>query len=233
MKPRIPKENKDLRRYAARRKILQISAYATWIAAFLISALAYNAAHTTYPPARLILGWRLALWLGAGILIGFVLFRVWRLFTLRAMEGRVERSGLSHSYEASADPGAASPVSYDFRLNTYLVIRTPKGKRRRIRFEQKPGFYLYYYEGSYLCRLSGLPYPVCDPARRCRPERRVKGAEDPHDDPSNGYVCVACGRFSKTLSAPCPKCGHSLIDPAALFEGQRPTDSNLKKETDA
>ena len=232
MKKRIPKENADLRQYVLRRRILQLLAYGVWIAVFFTGALSYNAARTTYPPERLILGWRLLLWMSAGVVIGFFLFRIGRLFKLRAIEGTVERSGLSNTYEASSDPGVASSINYDFRSNTYLVIRTPSGKRRKLRFEQKQGFYLYYYEGSYLCRLSGLPYPVCDPARQCRPRRRPTEDAFHHDDPSNGYVCAACGRFSPTLHSPCPKCGHSLVDPEALFAGDRPTDGDLKKETD-
>lgn len=226
MKRRLPRRNRDLRRYVLRRRALQLTAYGVWITAFLVGALSYNAARTTYPPERLILGWRLVLWMGGSILLGFFLFRIQRLFTWRAIEGRVERSGLSHSYASSSDPGAASSVSYDFRLNTYLVLRTPSGKLRRIRFEQKEGFYLYYYEGSYLCRLSGLPYPVCDPSRSNRPTE-----EDArhHDDPSSGYVCVACGRLSPTLSEPCPKCGLSLVDPCEVF-GE---EDSFGRETDA
>jgi len=221
----IPKRNGDLRAYVLRRKWMQVVAYLVWIAVFLAGALVYNAAHQTYPPEKLMLGWRLLLWMLISAASGFFLFRIYRLLTDRTFEGRVERSGLSHTYTSSADPGGANAISYDFRLHTYLVIRTDSGKKKRIRFEQKPGFYLYYYEGSYLCHLSGLPYPVCDPSRACRPEKRKRrGVEERMDDPSEGYVCAACGFMNKSLDEPCDRCGHSLIDPSELWSERTERD---------
>lgn len=217
MKRKIPKRNKDLRGYVLRRKIFKISAYALWLAVFLIGILSYNAGYA-YNPNRQLSGWHILIWMIGASAVGFVLFRVWKLFTDRTFEGVIEESGLSHTYTSSADPGAANPVNYDFRLHTYLRVRTTTGKLRRVRCEQKPGFYLYYYPGTYLCRLSGLPYPISDPNRRCRPNvRHLEGAEDPHDDLSGGYICAACGFLNKKSTCACGRCGLSIIDPTELF----------------
>ncbi len=221
MKLRLPKKNRDLRMYVLCRRGLQIGGYLLFIAAFYFGADAYNRAHTTYPPHRLIIGWRMAVWILSAVLLGFVLFRIWKLFLDRSFEGVVEKSGLSHDYTASADPGVANPVSYDFRLHSALVVRTPNGKKRHIRFEQKPGFYLYYYEGTHICHFAGLPYPVHDPDRTCRPPLRSDGAEEAFDDLSGGVVCVACGFMNKRADVPCGNCMHSLIDPRELWGDQK------------
>lgn len=220
MKPAIPARNRDLRQYVLRRRAAKLGAYLLWMLVFLFSAIAYNRAHQTYRPERLLLGWRLAVWLAAGAIAGFFILRIGRLIKDRTFVGTVETSGLSHTYASSADPGIGSPVSYDFRLQTYLIVRTDSGKRRRIRFEQKQGFYLYYYEGTRLCHLAGLPYPIRDPAHRCQPKRQSaerRRAEEPFDDLSGGFLCAACGYMNESLSAPCGGCGHSLIDPAELW----------------
>ncbi len=216
MRIRIPKENGDLRRYVLRRRCLQMFGYLLWTAALVYGAIAYNAAHATYPPHRLILGWKLAVWIAAVLVSGFFLFRVPGMIKGRGFVGTIKRSSLAHSYTHSADPGAADPVDYDFRLHTSLVVQTEQGKRRRVRFEQKPGFYLYYYEGTRICKLSGLPYPLRDPASVTSTEdgnRKTHG-----DDLSGGHLCVACGRLNRHLEQPCTGCGLSLIDPCVLFE---------------
>ena len=223
---RIPKENRDLRRYVLRRRCLQIGGYLLWTAALVWGALAYNAAHATYPPHRLILGWKLAVWIGVVLLSGFFLFRVPGTIRGRGFVGRVKTSGLLHSYTHSADPGAADPVDYDFRLHTALLVETENGKRRRVRFEQKPGFYLYYYEGARVCKLSGLPYPLRDPSQKvAAPPSTGKG-----DDLSNGHLCVACGMLNKHGRQPCAGCGLSLIDPFALFGDREETEQDTRME---
>lgn len=211
-KTAIPKQNKDLRRYVLRRKWMRVLWFLLWVTVLIVGALSYNNAHQTYPPERRILGWKLALWIAAAVVSGFFLFRLYRFFTDRTFCGYIERSALSHSYSSSADPGEAA--SYDFRLNTSLILRTDVGKRKRIRFEQKPGFYLYYHEGTYVCHLEGLPYPVCDPSRRTLPEGITEKDAD-----AAGYLCAACGMINPELARPCASCGHSLIDPEKLWRG--------------
>ena len=218
MKRKLPVQNRDLKGYVLRRRLFQIVGYLLWIAAFAMGAWSYNDAHQTYPPHRRIIGWKLAIWLAVAAVAGFFLLRLWRFFTLRSVEGVVVENRLSHSYTHSADPGAQNSVSYDFRLNTYLVIRDESGKRRRLRFEQKPGFYLYYYPGTRVCRFAGLPYPVRDPNSVTEAPRRKRG-EGSHDDLSEGFLCVACGFLNNpSADTPCGCCGHSLVDPKAVWD---------------
>ena len=231
MRRRLPEKNRDLKRYVLRRRALQVIGYLIWLGMFGVGAWLYNDSHQTYPPHRRIVGWRLAVWMLVAAVVGFFLFRIWRFFTLRNLEGVVVHSGLSHSYTSSADPGAANPLDYDFRLNTYLVIRDAKGRKHRIRFEQKPGFYLYYYAGTHVCRFSGLPYPIRNPRRSCAPERGLEKKHS-HDDLSAGVLCVACGNLNnRDCNQPCGRCGHSLIQAEDVwndFEKQE-TEEGKKK----
>ena len=60
---RIPKQNRDLRRFVLRRDLKGLLLWLLWVLLWGTGAWAYNANHATYPPERQILGWRLALWL--------------------------------------------------------------------------------------------------------------------------------------------------------------------------
>ena len=221
-KKRIPQRNGDLVRYVRRRRAVRLGLLALWTLLLIVGALFYNRSHETsvLPP---IAGWRMAAWVAAALVSGLILFRVPQLFFDRSFTGEILRSGISHSYSASADPGAASAASRDFRLNTVLRVRTDGGKIRKIRFEQKPGFYLYYYEGNRVCHLSGLPYPVADPATMRSPVRSSSLADEDTTgntviDPRVSYVCAACGQFGRAPTV-CSQCGLSLIDPRDLFDG--------------
>ena len=194
---KIPSQYQDLRRYAMRRMLLRAGGYLLWMIAWFAAAMSYNANHQTYPEYRLMKGWRLVLMMVVVAAIGFVLFRVWKLYTDRGCRGVVVSSGLKHTYTASEDPGTGG--DYDFRLNTALKIRTEEGKLRRMNFEQKHGFYQYYNQGANLIRFTGLPYPV-----NTDPER------------THGCVCSVCGTWSEEQREICPVCKHTVIDPKDL-----------------
>lgn len=196
---RIPQKNRDLRRYVLMNDLRRACLFAAWMTVWFLGAHTYNLNHQTYPDERRMVGWRMPVWLIIGAVIGFFLFRMWKFYTLRTVRGTVLTAGLSHTYTHSEDPGAATTLEYDFRLRTALVLRRPNGKKKRLRFEQKTGSYLYYGEGAKLIRLHGLPYPInTDPAA-------------PH-----GYVCAACGRMYGAWQERCELCEHSLIDPKDL-----------------
>ena len=196
---KIPQKNKDLIRYVRFCDARRIVGYLLWIALLIGGALSYNHNHQTYPDYRRMVGWRMGLWVLIAIVSGFFLFRIWKFFTDRTLSGTVVSSTLSRSYTASETPG--EKTDYDFRLNTALKLCTDQGKRRRIRFEQKAGFYQYYHEDSHVVRLHGLPFPVnTDP-------------NAPH-----GYVCSVCGNHHKQLPDRCQCCDYSIIDPKDLQE---------------
>ena len=216
----IPQKNNDLKRYVIRRRALRVLLCLLWVALLIGGALLYNQSHENSVLPR-ILGWRMAVWAVAAVVSGVLIFRIPQTFADRSFSGEIVRSGLSHSYSASSDPGAAQPVSHDFRLNTVLRVRTADGKIKKIRFEQKPGFYLYYHEGNFICHLSGLPYPVADPTRMNVPPRPafIKDEDSTGNtilDPRKSYVCAACGHFRHEPTV-CDHCGLSLIDPKELF----------------
>ena len=192
---RIPKRNADLCRYVWRRVILRLMGFALWLAMFYAGARSYNQNHRTYSESRLIVGWKIWVWMLIGAVTGILLFRLWRFFTQRPARGRVERYATSRT--ATGGPGGAENDT-DFHLNTVLRVRTRKGRIRRLRFEQKNGFYVYYHEGEYIVKLGGLPYPI-----------NLEPSE-------SGYVCAVCGNFARSPSETCPTCRRTIIDPEDL-----------------
>ena len=197
----IPKQYKALRRYVFLKDLKKILLWTGWTVLCLLGALSYNYNHQTYPPERRMVGWRLVLWILATALLGFLIFRCWEFFTQRTLRGRIENSGLSYSYTPSNTPvgKGVSKFDFDFRTNTALRVRLANGKKVGLRFEQKNGFYHYYYEGNEILRFHGLPYPILlDP-------------EAPH-----GYLCVACGRVHPKMQPLCDACALPLIDPKDL-----------------
>lgn len=194
---KIPKKNRDLAVYVRRRDLIRLIGFVIWVALLIGGALFYNHEHQTYPDYRRMVGWRMAIWVAAALISGFLIFRLWKFFSDRSFSGTVVDAGLSRTWSASDDPGGAT--DYDFRLKTRLRVRTERGRHRRIRFEQKLGFYLYYHEGNHVVHFHGLPYPInTDPAA------------------SAGYVCSVCGHHSKERIDLCPACRKSMIDPADL-----------------
>ena len=198
---RIPQQNRDLRRLVLWNTALRIIGFVIWVSLFYLGAWAYNQNHLTYPPSRLIVGWKLLVLMGAAVISGGVMFRIWSFFTQRALSGTVVTYSNSRGYGASDESGAVG-THYDFRIYTVLRVRDESGKIHRIRFEEKNGFRQYYHEGERIARLSGLPYPVnTDPKAK------------------SGCVCSACGAFSEKApeNGLCASCNRSLIDPKDLL----------------
>jgi hypothetical protein len=199
---KIPKANKDLRSYVIKKDVFRMVVYLLWLAIWYLGAHLYNQNHQTYPPHRLMLGWKLLLWMLASALLGFFLFRIWTFFTDRTYCAVIVKSGLSQSYEASKDPGFHNATDYDFRLNTALQLQKLGGKKKKsLRFEQKPGFYFYYYEETKIVKYHGLPYPIA--------------VGNFHPD-SPARICSACGQKSNTPIDRCDFCGFTLIDPEQI-----------------
>ena len=216
MKP-IPKRNRDLLRYVRKKKLIRSLLALIWIGILISGVLMYNHSHRAYSVHTPITGWKFVLLCVAATVSGILIFRLPKLFLDRSFEGIVERSGLSHSYSRSADPGSAE---YNFRLNTVLRIRTPDGKHKKIRFEEKPGFFLYYHEGTRVRHFPGLPYPLADISE----SRADLLNSDTHGDrPLGSYLCVACGRLRQAPDV-CDRCGLSIIDPKEIFE-----EKNMKQ----
>ena len=194
----LPKENKDLRRYVLGKDLRRLGLYLLWMALWYGGAMAYNHNHQTYTPDRLMLGWKLFFWMLASATRGFFLFRIYTFFTDRAYQGTILTSGLSQSYEGSKDPGLLKSADYDFRLNTALKLETDRGKRKRLHFEQKNGFYFYYYEGTKVVKFHGLPYPVA--------------VGHQHPNARQYRMCAACGQVNGAKETRCQTCFFTLID---------------------
>ena len=192
--PRIPTQNRDLRLLVWRTAIARTIGFAVWVTLLILGAHSYNQNHQTYPPERQIIGWKMALWIAIAVVSGFFIFRLWKFITERPFVGTVETYKHARSYSPS--PNGVFGGESDFRINTALRVRTDKGKLRRIRFEQKNGFYQYYHEGNRIAYLRGLPYPInLDPNGK------------------DGYVCASCGAHTAEWQDTCPACNRSMIDP--------------------
>lgn len=199
----IPKRNRDLRRLVLQRRLTKAGLYLVWLAALFIGAQSFNVGHEHHPMQ----GWQLALWFGGGALIGFLLLRMWVFLTDRPFIGTVSRSGLSHGVKGD-----------DFRVNTAIRLTDERtGKRHRLRFEQKEGFYLLYHEGVRVCKLPFLAYPLPDPATVPVPETTGNNRTD---NRTEGAFCVVCGRINRSDAEICDNCGFSLIRSEDLF-GQK------------
>lgn len=195
---RVYQKYPALRWRAIKKDALRLSLYLLWLLAWLLGALGYNAGHQKDPLHRQITDWKLALWMLAAALIGFFLFRVYKTVLHPTVLGVITKTGFSNAYTHGEGTKGES-ISYDFRRRSVLYLTTDKQKKRRVRFEQKTGSYLYYQTGERILRLHGFAYPLnLDPSA-------------PH-----GYACIGCGRIHKELLPECEKCALPLIDPAAL-----------------
>ena len=196
--PRIPKQNRDLQVLTIHQFSLRMLGWAAWVVLLYQGACIYNQNPRILPENKLTPIWKMSLFLGIVILCGFFIFRIWKFFIPFSFVGTVERYSHVRSSAPSHDTKHRSNDD-DFRLDTVLRIRTEKGRRRRLRFEQRNGFYQYYHEGNRIAYLRGLPYPInLDP------------------DGKYGYVCAACGAHSNNWQENCPSCGRSMIDPKNL-----------------
>lgn len=196
---RIPQGHRDLVRYVRRKQWRRSLGYLLFLGLWLYTALSYNREHATYPPERRFVGERMALWMGVGIVLGFFLFRIYRFLTQRSVVGTIATEKTSHTYAASSDPGAFPPMHYAERIHMVLRIKGARGKVRKVRFEQKTGFYQYYPQGARVVRFAELPYPL-----------RLDA------DETTGLVCVACGEWHRQEHTHCEKCGHTLLRPEEL-----------------
>lgn len=195
---KIPIKNKDLRRYVFKNGLVRVMLFLVWMTLGIMGMIFYSYRNTSASNPHPLGGWKLPLLLAALVIIGFFLFRLHLFFKDRAFSGKIISSDNLHDYSSSKDPRATKSIQYEFRLNTSIRVLDQKGKKHRLRFEQKEGFYHYYYEGSHVVHFHGLPYPV-------------------RTDEVQGYICAACGRIYKPLQPSCEVCGHSLIDPKDLM----------------
>lgn len=203
-RPRIPERNRDLRVLMRRRALTRIALYLVWLAALTVGILRYRAWHTLHP----LKPWQTLLWLGGGAAVGFFLLRMQGLFTDRPIIGRITKSGTSHGVKGD-----------DFRINTVIRITDEQsGKHRRLRFEQKNGFYALYREGTRVCKFPLLPYPLPDPETLSPigepDENKNKGKTD-----GSSAFCVVCGTVDRTdpTADRCPACHHTRLRPEEVF----------------
>ncbi len=189
---KLPKQNKDLFYTVLWQDIRRVVLFFLWIAVWYLGAYSYNQNHQTYPPERLMQGWKLALWMLGAAVTGIFVFRIYRFLTDRTITGTVLESTTVRSDRAPSDTDSTADT--EVCLYTKLKIRTSVGKIRRIRFEQKPNSYAYYAVGTRVVRFHGLSYPL---------------SLDPKDPPL--FACAHCGHISQKEGEFCENCGKSIV----------------------
>lgn len=201
---KIPQKYIALRRYALGRLLLRVGGFVGWLLLWIGAAVSYNQNHQTYPAHRRFVGWRMALLAALAVASGILIFRLWQLYTDRTKHGVILSAGISRTHGAAKEDDTTGD-DHEVRLNTALVLQDDDGKKHRLRFEQKNGFYHYYHEGNRIVRLRGLTYPI-------------------HLDPNapHGYVCSVCGRWTAKYTPQCEGCHHPVIHPAELCESREP-----------
>lgn len=182
---------RDLQRYRRLKYCIRALGFVGWIAVWLLSALSYNSSHRTYPPERLMVGWKLVLLAVGAIVTGVFLFRLTRLMTLsKTVQGTVIKSATFRVYAPSDDPKRI--LQYDFRTMKKLTIQSADRRKHRLMFEEKDGFYNYYSEGTQVCRIAGFPYPIA-----------MKG---------ENVLCICCGHLNPIGNTVCDLCDHGLVE---------------------
>ncbi len=219
----LPSRNTDLLRRVRRTRARRLLLFAGWVAVLVLAAVFFNNSHRGSVLPQ-ITGWRMWVWVAFALLSGALLFRVFSIFTDRPFEGEIIRSSLAHTYSAS-DGEKSEDETANFRVQTALRVRCTDGKIRKLRFEQKPGFFLYYHEGNHICKFAGLRYPLADPASMPPLTHPLKTADEDTTgktvvDPSRSYLCVCCGHFYPTPTV-CEDCKLTLIDPKEVFPKEK------------
>lgn len=194
---KIPAKYRSLHRYVLKNDLKRILLFLFWMLFWCAGIYYYNLQNASSIASKPLSGWRLWLLLGIVTVIGSCVFRLWKFFTDRSFSGVILSSDNLHDYSPSKDPSATGALRYEFRLNTAIRVKDDKQKKHRLRFEQKNGFYTYYYEGTRVIHFRGLPYPI-------------------RTDEKEGYICVACGRIYSAYEDTCEGCSHALIDPKDL-----------------
>lgn len=217
--PCLPSRNADLTRYVIRHRVLRVLLFAAWVTVLVLAAVFFNNSHKGSVLPQ-ISGWRMWIWVAFALLSGALIFRIFPLFTEKTFEGEIIRSSLAHTYAFSDDEKNADETA-NFRVQTALRVRCTDGKIRKLRFEQKTGFFLYYHEGNRICKFAGLRYPLADPNSIPPLTHPLKTADEDTTgkavvDPSRSYLCVHCGHFYPTPTI-CEDCKLTLIDPKEVF----------------
>ena len=203
----IPKQNRDVRRYAFANIVKFPLFYLAYIAFFAYAFFFYLERR---PVSLGSFPWWVYLIFALVVLVsGWIVCRMGKWLFDVDLCGRIESYKFVRNYGRGLSRGAKTVT--DFHTYIKITVITDKGKKKRVTFPLfEDGYDGYYKNGSLLIKYKGLNYPIC-------PDSEVEGA----------HICAVCGvrTFYKEGKAVhgeaqpemrdgliiCRSCGHTLI----------------------
>ncbi|MBQ8409546.1 MAG: hypothetical protein IJY39_11865 [Clostridia bacterium] len=211
---KIPKENKDLRKYALWTTLKRPLFYALYIAFFGYAFWFYL--EKRHEDAEPLTWW--VYWLFAAVVVvsGWLLCNMSRFFLDRPVCGIIGDSRFVRNYGRGLSRRAT--LSVDFHTYVKLTVITEKGKKRRVTVPLfDDGYDGYYRAGGTLVKLRGLTYPLC-----------VESEKD------GVHLCTVCGvrtyyKEGKAVNGEaepeivngmliCRCCGKTMINVESIYE---------------
>lgn len=207
-KNKIPRENRDLSRYAAWKNLKYLLGYLAYIAFLVFGFVFYlNGRHENAEPLHPCV---YVLYPAAVLLSGWFIFCMNRFVSDRRFVGKI----VSMTFKRDFDRGINRRAGFSLDDHTYVRVTAvnEKGKKRKILvplFED--GFDGYYREGGTIVKYRGLNYPIC-----------LESEEE------GNHICAVCGvrtfyKEEKMIHGEaelkrdgdkiiCSSCGHTLIN---------------------
>ena len=202
-KCKIPKANRDLRRYALWKNLKYILGYTAYIA-FMAAAFWFflEGRHENLGPLR---WWVYPVFVGAVLVSGWFIFCMSRFVSDRSFKGRI----VSMTFKRDFDRGLNRQAGFSVDDHTYVkfTVVDEKGRRHRTKvmlFDD--GYDGYFREGRTLIKYRGLNYPLCPQAeeegvhlcsvcgvRTYYKEGRMKDGEMRPEMLGDLIVCRSCG----------------------------------------
>ena len=201
-KHKIPKENKDLRRYALLKQAKRAIGFFVYCAIFALAYLFYlkGDLREPLPPVLLLI------FVAAVLISGAFIFRLGSFLSERSVSGTVRSIKLTRNYGRGITRSAG--FSLDFHTFLKMTVVDDNGKKHRVKIQLfDDGFDGYYAEGETIAAFRGLNYPLAIDA-----EHRGE------------HICTVCGvrcydkdrgdgsfvRHNK--GDLCHSCNHTMID---------------------
>ncbi len=200
-KCKIPKENRDLRRYAFFRNFKRLLSYIGWCAMWVVGYEFY----LMYPINKPFVWWLLLIFAGLVAVSGWFACSMTACVRERNYFATVEEMTIYRTYPK----GIFNVRNFKVELYRVLKSRDEKGRKRKVKCLMKEsGFGTYYKEGARIAYFRGTKYPIC-----------FEGEQ------AGEHMCVVCGsrnyaewRDGEWGDRPtnCSLCGHSLVDAEKL-----------------
>lgn len=208
----IPSENTDLKKYAVMKHAWRMIGYAAYILVMFCAFVFFvTGRHEDAEPLKI---WVYPVFTAAVFVSGWFIFNVTLFFSDRTVMGVITDMSFDRQYGRGLNRSGGATV--DDHTYIKITLRTPTGKRKRIKVKLfDDGYDRYYKEGATIVKLRGLNYPLC-------PESEREGV----------HLCPICGvrtyyKEGKTVHGEaepelfeglilCRSCRHTLIDTDSL-----------------